>query len=284
MRDLINFHRQDRNIGDLMSAPTHYFDFPDHRVRRVDIADIETTNLSDCDVIVGGGGLFGEYFFNMIRRLAEKKDNGRLVAWGLGQQLSTGAWWKDWKRFPYDRYVGAFDAIGVRDADVNLRWVPCASCMHPVFDVRREPVHDFVIFSHHARRIPIKGFPEISNSCGDFESVIDFISSGDTVLTSSYHGMYWAMLLGRRVVAFPFNSKFFSQKYPVTIYPAVWQRRGYVRSAANKLLGRYVGEFECMSVSGWRILAENARRFPYALDECREANRLFHGDVMGVFS
>lgn len=284
MRDLINFHRQDENIGDLMSAPTSYFDFPDHRVRRVDIADVEAIDTSNCDVIVGGGGLFGEYFISMIRGLAAKKERGRLVAWGVGQQLSNGAWWREWKRFRYDKYINEFDAIGVRDVNVNLRWVPCASCMHPVFDVKKEPVHDLVIFSHHARRIPIKGFPEISNNCVDFETVIDFISSGDTVLTSSYHGMYWAMLLGRRVVAFPFNSKFFSQRYPVTIYPAVWQRRGRVRSLANRLLARDVGEFECMNVSGWRMLADNALRFPHALDECREANRLFYGDVKGVFS
>jgi polysaccharide pyruvyl transferase WcaK-like protein len=38
--------------------------------------------------------------------------------------------------------------------------------------------------------------------------VIDFIASGQTVVTSSYHGVYWAQLLGRRVICLPYNNKF----------------------------------------------------------------------------
>ena len=33
------------------------------------------------------------------------------------------------------------------------------------------------------------------------------------VVTSSYHGAYWASLMGRRVVMLPFGSKFMSLKY-----------------------------------------------------------------------
>ena len=39
-------------------------------------------------------------------------------------------------------------------------------------------------------------------------------NSGETVITNSFHGTYWALLLKRKVVCIPFSSKFYGFRYP----------------------------------------------------------------------
>jgi len=50
--------------------------------------------------------------------------------------------------------------------------------------------------------------PHMTNLAGDMEEVIAFLASGEVVVTSSYHGAYWARLLGRKVALLPRGSKF----------------------------------------------------------------------------
>lgn len=283
MAKIVNFHRMDKNIGDLVSAPTLYFDFPGMEVKRTEISDIDKQNISDENVIVGGGGLLSDYFFPYIKAAREKTKKGKLVAWGIGQQVDEGSWWKDYKTFPYKRYLEGFDLVGVRDFNLGEPWVPCASCMHSAFDNPTAPEHEFVVFSHLSRQVPIQGWPTYGNDNSDFEDTIKFLSSGETVITSSYHGMYWALLLGRNVLVFPFNSKFFSFKYPVTLYPSIWKQPAGWKAALKTLLGkRSSGGYECKSVDGWRLLAGASRGFPDALSECREKNVEFYNKVLGL--
>ena len=45
--------------------------------------------------------------------------------------------------------------------------------------------------------------------------VLEFLGSSEVVVTSAYHGLYWATLLGRKVVvANMFSSKFAAFPYP----------------------------------------------------------------------
>lgn len=283
MNSIVNLHRRDRNIGDLMSAPTLYFDFPNAKVIRAEVTDVEEMDLGSCHVILGGGGLFDEFFLSSIERIRARLSTGKLVAWGVGQQLDYGKWWRDYRSFPYEQYLKGIDLVGVRDYGAGLPWVPCASCMHETFDKVREPKHEFVVFSHRSRPVPIQGWPTLRNDQADFEETVDFLGSGETVITSSYHGMYWGLLLGRRVLAFPFNSKFLTNKYPVTMYPAVWQRRTGLSAKIHKLFGREVSTYACKTKVGWRVAAAASRAFPEVLRECRERNRAFYQDVLELF-
>ena len=43
--------------------------------------------------------------------------------------------------------------------------------------------------------------------------MISFIGKSNTIVTDSYHAMYWSILLGKKVVAIPNSSKFFDFKY-----------------------------------------------------------------------
>lgn len=92
------------------------------------------------------------------------------------------------------------------------RRVPCASCMHPAFDevLDAKPQHDVVRYSA-ARRVEVQApsdAPHMTNEDGTIEEAIAFLASGRKVITSSYHGAYWAQLLGRDVETVSWGSKF----------------------------------------------------------------------------
>lgn len=280
MKRLVNLHRSDQNIGDLVSAPSLYFDFPGYSVERADIIDFKNADEDEVDFIVGGGGLLCDFFGPSIKRLERNAFRRKLIAWGVGQQVDEGPYWRTFKSFRYSDYLNDFDLVGVRDDGFGYDWVPCPSCMSEVFDSPAAPVHEFVVFSHKSRPMPVMGWPCRRNDELDFAETIAFLASGETVLTSSFHGMYWATLLGRKVLAFPFNSKFFTGKYPVQIYPVRWKETGKLEALVKKLIHRHVGKYYCASLDGWLIAAAASRSFPGALEECRQVNTKFYHRVL----
>lgn len=54
-----------------------------------------------------------------------------------------------------------------------------------------------------------------------------FLGSGETVITNSYHGAYWALLLGRRVLVYePWCSKWLLTPWKLTFCDRTnWRRR-----------------------------------------------------------
>lgn len=273
---IINIHRVDiTNIGDYYSAPLHYFSFPGSVVEHGEILDLNDLNLNKAHVIVGGGGLLDSWFKPFFDKVCHV-DKLSLIAWGLGQQLDTGPWYKKHRQFNYGEYLSSFNLVGIRDYDYGFPWVPCASCMNISFDKPREIKHEFIVYSHKTRPVPIVDFPSMTNETNQFEEVLDFLGSGETILTSSYHGAYWGILLNRKVLAFPFNSKFFTFRHTPMLFPAVWKKnRSFLNFKKNK-------SYELETVKGWRILAGAARNYPQALDECRRANIDFHQLILKV--
>lgn len=130
--------------------------------------------------------------------------------------------------------------------------MPCASCMSPLFDKEYKIEHDVVEYrnTRHIDDMPTPHWP-ISSNRSTFEEAIAFIGSGKTVLTNSYHGAYWATLLGREAVIIdqPNRAKFYGYKHQ----PAVGMR-------------------------------DTRRVFPNALEECREANIRFNEKVQQVIN
>jgi hypothetical protein len=192
-------------------------------------------------VILGGGGLF--VFEGEIQRLAADP-LATLICWGAGHNVHGS------------NQIGRLDILhrfklaGIRDFDCGFEWVPCASCMASDFDQSYPISHDVVLYEHHQFRIPDvdPAIPRLSNDCMDLGQVISFLGSGELVLTSSYHGAYWATLLGRKVIIInPFSSKFFGMKHKHTL----------------------------CSHADWRAQTAAAQGYPGALAECRAANRAF---------
>ncbi len=189
---------------------------------------------------------------NLINSL--DKTIGPRIIWGAGYNSRDKD--KDPYYIDYPTYLNKFHLVGVRDWDTDYRWVPCASCMHPAFDKEYEIKNEFVWFEHKKRLIDSRSFdvlpaPRMLNTGQNLEQVIEFLGSAETVVTNSYHGVYWATLLNRKVVCVPWGSKFNMFKHPPTM--------------AND--------------KNWFELLNHAVNYPKALEECRNANNEFNEDV-----
>lgn len=235
---ILNIYRIDQtNVGDLYCSPTRYFS----ELRGTESQCIlEPLRCIPQTLILGGGGLL--YFPNRMRRLCEL--DAVKVVWGIGANCHGS------NQITHPSFLEACQLVGIRDYGYGHRWVPCASCLSPAFDSPPKPLHEIVVYEHAGYPLHLR-LPTLRNSCMDFERVISFLATGDTVLTNSYHGVYWATLLGRKVITIPFSSKFYGFKHPPTI----------------------------SSLERWQTDVKQGRCYPEALDECRAANLAFSQDV-----
>jgi len=150
--------------------------------------------------------------------------------------------------------------------------------MHPAFDRQRQIKHEIVVFSHKKFQINIPGVPRLTNTTQSFEQVLDFLASGETIITSSYHGAYWGTLLGRKVLAFPFSTKFYTFKHLPTLYPSKkWKQASCKLSIFKKQIYQHwhKNKFLC-DCSDWQDLLKDCQSYPESLMECRTQNQKFY--------
>jgi hypothetical protein len=212
---MINLHIRNGNLGDLVSPPTLYFQFP---------SAVELVNLFDpprtSDItIFGGGGLF--YCEKAVEVWLEASQ-GKAISWGIGQNRH------DTVESLYPPYIEKFAVQGIRDWGTGYPWVPCASCMHSAFDKQYDVQYDYVVYSHREVPLNIENFPQMTNSCDNLEDVINFLGSSKCILTNTYHGAYWGTLLGRQVlIVNPFSSRFYYYKHqPKIVSLEDWRTDG----------------------------------------------------------
>lgn len=226
-QDIVNIHRIDvNNVGDYFCAPHHYFDRL--KGKALDIYDYKKPDLSVTEnfvekvisdaLIIGGGGLLNRSSFENQMKLFENiaQKGKKTVIWGAGHNE------KDPKNFgkvrSYNVDLSKFGLVGVRDYNMGQQWVPCVSCLHPLLDTKT-PVTNEIGLVFHKKTLKnkavlekFKDYPSTSNTT-DIHTIINFIASTETIITDSYHAMYWAMLMEKKVVVFPNSSKFYSFKY-----------------------------------------------------------------------
>ena len=242
---IINFHiRDQQNVGDAECAASKHFPYPlFHRAETANLMDFAGYS-ADSDIVLGGGMLLKKVRQNKIL----DHFTGKKIGWGIGNSQVKKA------RYNYsgEAFIKGFDLLGVRDYGIGLRYVPCPSCMSPLFD-KDYPVLNTCVFYQNTLSAPIKGCsPMIGNDRMNFAQVIAFLASADTVVSSSYHGVYWAMLLGKKVIALPFNAKFYGFKYDVQMAT--------------------VKDLDLSKIKA-------APKYDGYLEECRELNRKFAGEV-----
>ena len=265
------FRTDETNIGDSYSTPTRYFDLPGNKK---DIYKMKYDYKPPHEnVIYGGGGFIGQFrpMSHVIK--FQKNTNHRIYGWGLGEHtyvcLDEQTQCIPPMNITYPAYIRAFDLMGIRDHHSHLyhaiphaRWVPCASCMHEAFDKEYEVKHDIVFFTHaqlpmniiHGMPKETWDYPHKANSEMNFEETIEFLGSGDIVITNSFHGAYWATLLGKVVCCFPWSSKFYGLKHQ-PLY--------------------------CPTTDWWKTINEKEQRqYKSSLEECREANKKFHIELI----
>ena len=198
----VNIHRIDPdNIGDQACSPLRYFRDLRFKIRPVDIQ----LGIPNADAyLVGGGGLMHGKWMDTLSQVAAR--GKPCVAWGIGMNTH------DTEHFIWPKFLDSFAAVGLRDYGNPWDYVPCPSCLHPAFNVPHASRHPFVIYEHHAAPIPLSvPAPRLQNRqpFSYFDNVIRFLSSGRVVVTNTFHGAYWSMLLGRPTVIFrPYSNRF----------------------------------------------------------------------------
>ncbi len=208
--------RDTHNIGDRWCSPFDWFDWADG----ITVRDIRKKGAPYRLGIYGGGKIFGglSAFHGVL-----DAPGTRHIAWGVSTV----------QNFPISRkYYKArklCSLVGSRDwGDKRYIWVPCASCMAPQFDAPKQPEHD-IVFYYHAGKTEEQGIkipshvPSLSNNTDTIEEALAFIASGKTIVSNSYHGVYWGLLMGRKVVCIPFSRKFSAYRLPPTYAkPKAW--------------------------------------------------------------
>ena len=255
-KNFVNFYRIDpNNIGDFYSSPIKYFDF----LKKSKAADIAPRrfrrfipNIKNKMVIIGGGGLIGHHYFESKIMAIMKAQAKHIIFWGAGHNIHGNA------KIIYPDYLKSCDLVGVRDFGFDYEWVPCPSCMHAAFDRKYTLKHKIVVYENALfGRLGITGYPKLGNNSSKFEDIIAFLGSGEIILSSSYHGIYWGMLLNKKVIVIdPFSSKFNGLKYKVPF----------------------------ASCTDWDHKKEEAVNYPQFLDECRDANSSFAQKVKNLAS
>ena len=182
---------------------------------------------------------------------------GPRILWGAGYNTRDSD--EDSYTASYPNYLNQYHLVGIRDWESDYRWVPCASCMHPAFDREYKITNEIVWFEHKKRLLDNKCFdalpaPRMINSGQNLEQILEFLGSAETVITNSYHGVYWATLLRRKVVCIPWGSKFNMFKHPPTF----------------------------ATETNWVEKIEEAQVYQSALVECRQANIDFYEEVKKI--
>lgn len=254
---VVNIHRLDpANTGDYYSAPHHYFqelkntslDIFDFKRENKEVTENFINKICDSSLIIGGGGLLNNKGFKRQMRLFENlsENNKKVVLWGIGHNKKYGEV-KD-----YSVNISKFGLVGTRDFSMPGQWVPCVSCLHPLFDEQYTEKRKLgIVFHKDTLKKPaiLDRFKEIPSTSNDTDllSLINFIGSSESIITDSYHAMYWSILLDKKVVVVPNSSKFFDFKYQTKI-------SSFENSIKN---------------------VKKAPRYTGVLEECREINIKF---------
>ena len=230
-RGVLNVHRVDpNNVGDYYCAPHHYF--PELQSKAIDIGGMRKTNVSlrrlwaeairSHDLIIGGGGLLNiPHFAQQLKLFETLGSRGKkTVLWGPGHNDPAWAQFKVPAQYKVD--LDKFGLVGLRDYSAPGQWVPCVSCMHPIFNQSIEPTHEYGVLmgkksAQNKDRQALLSQVPYSHNATDLNEMVRFIGSCDTLVTDSYHAMYWGLLMQRKVLVIPTTTKFLDFKYPVPV-------------------------------------------------------------------
>ncbi len=229
--DVVNIHcTGPKNVGDYYCGPHLYFDrlrgkkhsIFGFRSMKKSVTRRFEKQVVEKQLIIGGGGLLNiktfKWQMQLFQKLAEK--GKKVVVWGAGHNEINLDDYKQNKTYWND--LSKFGLVGTRDFSMPFEWVPCVSCLHPVFDKTYDEQHEVGLL-FNTKSFKDKTFIDkfshypFSSNTTNLEEMIGFIGASRTLVTNSYHAMYWGILMGKRVVAIPATSKFLDFKYKVPI-------------------------------------------------------------------
>lgn len=232
------------NPGDLNSTPFHYLD-KHQRGFLIDYTALEHLSGWEFDNVVIGGGGMPDRFADSVLNFLSNQTVKNAVIWGAGWEIDNPV---------LDQLAGSAQLVGIREwlpgTMYENQWVPCVSVLHPSIEKNLSviPTKNFLVIDHW-KRTPIEldglAHARISNRSVTMDNVIQAIAEHRWIITSSYHGAYWATLLNKRVI-------FVSDPW--------------MAKCAN--LKHSVPQAEKFSLD----LLDQTQKYPDAYQECRQAN------------
>ena len=268
----MNIFRADpTNVGDAFCPPFLYFPFRDKRYLDILKIDPTTSFQRNETIIIGGGGLGTDFFRNKVDILLDlkRKFGLKIIGWGLGYDVNNNKTHTLISNTHdlISNIFDDFDLIGTRVYlesifdESNIFYVPCSSCMHDAFYTFRNHNKNkkrIGVYSH--KRVPLNNFfsdyDHLTNEGMDLLNVIKFISEYEFIVTNSYHGVFWATLLNKKVICAPFKSGLYSFK----------DKPHYIT--------KYILDDQAL---------QSAKNFPNALEESREYNFKFYKLVYELY-
>ncbi|MEM9411456.1 MAG: polysaccharide pyruvyl transferase family protein [Planctomycetota bacterium] len=204
--------KQTNNVGDQLASPTRYFDFP---TATIDYVHPDSENLADYDLlIIGGGDILPR--LKLLERCEQLPKKTRVVIWGAGCGDRRPGFKEKW----LERWASISDIFAPREALVG-ECCPCPSCLDPVFDERPFTATGLGvgIYSNKKTRPLARDDGSLLGAHNEqpVEEVVSFLRSHEEIISSSFHGGYWAALLNKPVVTVAFNRKFYDQPYNVIV-------------------------------------------------------------------
>jgi hypothetical protein len=232
------------NIGDMSCCPQPYF------------AEFSGMPVKDFRKYDGGSGIFGGggMLHPDVDSILETARFAPIsIAWGIGSNYHGV------KMPVHPNFFNNFSLVGIRDWRSNWDYVPCPSCMAPEFNAPPATQRGEVCVYEHATH-PIgsyfPGHPIKNNSEKTLAAVVKFLGEAKAVITNTWHGAYWCLLLDTPVAIFkPFSSRFYS------------------------FIGSEVKIDFCDELNWKQVISQACPPRPGYLQRCRDINRLFAKDV-----
>jgi len=172
--------------------------------------------FKDRVIVIGGGGLIttkNNFLQNTLEYLVE---NNKVILWGIGSNTFEPI---AWDILNHHNIVLA----GIRDISLDIpgvEYLPCVSCKHNLFDYSVVDSSEIGIIEHIKIPVVINDIPRITNGL-DITQIVDFISSKESIISTTFHGVYWSQLLNKKVAIFSdtgkINSKLINIKHRVSI-------------------------------------------------------------------
>lgn len=197
-------------------------------------------------IILGGGGILEclDEFQEVINKLLSL--SAHVISWGCGYNTH------------YDRMMkvkidySLFFRCTIRDYAVGKEeYMPDVSCMMDLFDRHYDIKREIGVLEHYEFPIIEFEYEKLTNTYA-VNSIIRFIGESEVVITNTWHGCYWALLMGKKVLVYhPFSNKFENYKYKPTFYSGNLQKD-----------------------------IEQAKSYKNILEECREMNRKFAKEIL----
>ena len=222
------------NAGDKFCSPHLYYKFDEYKIEHYSGLSSRGSwnriNKSRNSIVIFGGGGIIDTNNDKHNHYKKLEKSNMYFHWGSGSNKLNikNIDWKPAKNEinVHDDILENFIFVGRRDyLDKyynNHEYVPCVSCKLEQLQNNYKVKRRIGIIQHMwLKQIRNLNYPTITMNLSkyDISKIIKFIGESEIIVTGSFHGAYWSLLMKKKVIINgSWSSKFDTLKYkPVTL-------------------------------------------------------------------